>query len=235
MAASSALANDSGSPCNRKREDRGDRRRRAVRLANTGSKTVLARIGQADRHPRPPPRQQRNAQPRALHDRAVRKRSQRGNLCGKAHRQDDSAIGAEPAVAHDLQFGCGVGVPPRTVGDVGQTVLMRRAGQQRATPSASAAAARSSTPACRNREQKHQPDSSTDHRTDDRKHPVRAHRICGFAPCGCGIGSAGSGRRPRFEIVEPFIHGGARKEIVLKLLVSGRFLPRTGLRRQKTP
>jgi hypothetical protein len=64
----------------------------------------------------------------ALHDCAVRKRSQRGNLCGKAHQQDDSTIGAEPAVAHDLQFGRGVAAPAKTVGDVGQTVLMQRAG-----------------------------------------------------------------------------------------------------------
>lgn len=78
--------------------------------------------------------------------------------------------------------------PPKPSATLGQTVLMQRAPVNSALPpSASAAAARSGT-ACRNPETK-QPDSSTDHRTGRSETSGARAQFCGFAPCGCGIGS----------------------------------------------
>ena len=54
---------------------------------------------------------------------------QRRDLCDDHDREGDGAVGAEPAVAHDLELAVAVAASAETVGDVGQPVLVECAGE----------------------------------------------------------------------------------------------------------
>jgi hypothetical protein len=70
-----------------------------------------------------------------------------------------------------------------------------------------------------------QTDSGTDHRTDDRKHPVRAHKVLRHRALRMRHRQPGQEGSRGFEIVEPFIHGSAQR-IVLELLCFDAFSSR---------
>ena len=54
----------------------------------------------------------------------------RGDLDDQHQGHGDDPVRADPAVAHDAEFGGLVGPAPEPVGDIGQAVFMQRAGQQ---------------------------------------------------------------------------------------------------------
>ena len=141
------------------------------------------------------------------HDIAIRQRRERRDFGDKAHHQDQRAIGAEPAVAHDLQLRGGIAAAAETVGDVGKAILVQRAGQERARPErqrscceiGQAERAQSET------EEAHRP---ADGRADQRKHPVRADEMSGYGAFRMRHRQPGQKGNRGPEIVEPIIHDG---------------------------
>ncbi len=163
--------------------------RREIRPAGVGGKSVLARIGQAHRHRRQHAARQRVRGDQALHDDGIRKRRQRGKLGDKAHHQDQRAVGAEPAVAHDLELRGRIAAAAESVRDIRQSVLVQRAGQDRAR-----AQRKRRRGEIRHADHPHaeteQAHRAADRRADQRKHPVaRGQNSQASRLRGCGIGS----------------------------------------------
>jgi hypothetical protein len=134
------------------------------------------------------PRAQRVRGDQARDDIAVRDRRQRRQFCGKAHQQDHGAIGAEPAVAHDLQLRFEIAAAAESVGDVGKAILVQRACHD------GAAAQRQ----CGGSQIGHAEDRRPRH-SNPTAAPISAPttgnircartKFVGIAPSGCGIGS----------------------------------------------
>ena len=190
------------------RKHDGDRRRRRIGLAGIAGQPVVARIRQVHRHPRQHAARQRVRGDQAWHDIAIRNRRQRGKFRGKTHQQDQRAVGAEPAVAHDLQLGLAVAAAAETVGDVGEAVLVQRAGQDRAGAERQRRRGQIRHADVR-RPRQIKSHHRADQRADHRKHPVRAHEIFRHRPLRMRHRQPRQERDRGFEIVEPFIHGAA--------------------------
>ena len=184
-----------------------------IRLAGIGGEPVLARVGQVQRHHRQRAARQRVRRDQAVDDMRIGQRGQRGKFCDKAHQQDQRAIGAEPAVAHDLKLGRGIAAAAKTVGDVGEPVLVQRAGQDRAGAERQRRGGEVGQ-ADRAQRKTEQADGGTDQRADHRKHPVRAHEIWRHRALRMRHRQASQERDRGFEIVKPFVHGGEVRESI---------------------
>ena len=213
-AANSALVHDSDNSAMTQREPARHCRRRRIGLAGIAGQSVLARIRQVHRHGRQYAARQRVRGHQARHDIAVRDRRQRGKFCGKTHQQDHGAIGAEPAVAHDLQLRLRV---------VGRRQIRRRHRQGHPR------AARRSGWRCRRAPTRQRPDrarrrSASRGKASPPTAPINAPTT-GNIRCArtkfCGDRAIRMRhRQPRqegdggFEIVEPFIHGDVRRIVL---------------------
>ena len=100
------------------------------------------------------------------------------NLATKPDQQHQRAIGAKPAVAHDRKFFVAVATAAKAVSDVGQTVLVQRAGQGRAGAERQRGRGQFGNA---NREQTtiDQSDGEADHRAHQRERALRARHAIG--------------------------------------------------------
>ena len=128
-------------------------------------------------------------------------------MAAKPHHQDQRAIRAKPAVAHDLQLCGGIPASAETVGDVGKAILVQRAGQECARPERQRS--------CREIGQTESAQSETeeahrsaDGRADQRKHPVCADEILRHGAVRMRHRQPGQKGNRSPEIVEPIIHDG---------------------------
>jgi hypothetical protein len=112
----------------------------------------------------------------ARHHVAIRDHSERRAFGSKTHQQDHRAIGTEPAVAHDFELCRDVAAATKAVGDIGQSILVQRPGQNRAAAERQRRGSEIRHPD-RAQGEAEQSDGSTDQRADEWKHPVRAHEI----------------------------------------------------------
>ena len=172
-------------------------RRREIGPAGIGGKSVLARIGQAHRHRRQHAARQRVRGDQALHDNGIRKRRQRRKLGHKAHHQDQRAVGAEPAVAHDLEFRRGVAAAAESVGDIGE-------GRPRAARRSGSRSRPGPVPPRRDRARRSRAcrDRAGPPRRRSRRRPAETSGARGqnsqASRLSDAASAAGSGRRPRF-------------------------------------
>ena len=141
----------------------------------------------------------------ALHDERIWQHRERGQPCDKAHHQDQRAIGAEPAVAHDLELRRTVAAAAETVCDIGEAVLVQRAGQDRAGAERKRCRGqiRHADHAQAETKQAHR---GPDRGADNRKHPVRPDEILLHRPLRMRHRQPGQEGDRGSEIVEPVIH-----------------------------
>ena len=115
----------------------------------------------------------------ALHHHGIPKRLQGGKLGDKTNHQDERTIGAEPAVEHDLELRRRITATTEPVGDIGQSILVQRTGQDRARAQGQRRRPEVGQPHCPHREIQ-QSNGAADCCAYHRKHPMRADEIRGL-------------------------------------------------------
>ena len=128
-----------------------------------------------------------------------------------------------PAVAHDLELRLARVAAAEAVGDVGEPVLVQRAGHDGAGAERQCRGSKVGY-ADGPQAETQQSHRRADQRADHRKHPVRAHEICGNRAIGMRHRQPRQERDGGFEIVEPFIHGAVRR---IDLACARRSMPKS--------
>ncbi len=160
---------------------------------------------EAHRHRGQHAARQRVRRDQAWHETGVRNHRQRGDLGHKTHHQYQRAVGAEPAVAHDLQLCRGIATAAEPVGDIGQAVLVQRAGQDRAHAQGERRHGEV-WHADRAQAETDKAHRAADRRADQRKRPLRAGKIHRHRPRRMRHRQPGQEGDRGSEVVEPVIH-----------------------------